>query len=202
TGEPATATSPATPRRVMGGSDLPGRGVADTPDTRTSRDVIDSPGRIARAYSMYIVLVLVILIGQMGNLPWWSGHPVNDPKTALHSPANITADLKCGSPAFLLCPQPWVGPLPTKDRQAPKFPYWSFFWPGTYDVNAKGQPVSNVLQEAPIAKKDTIYNNPFNWDMLAAAGSLVLYAAIVAFLLMRFAGARINFFAVYGRTVR
>ena len=195
-----TATAPAgAPRPVMGGSS-PSRAAAM--GGVSAFDTIDPPSRIVRAFSMYIVLVLVILIGQMGNLPWWSGHPVNDPKTALHAPANLTADLKCGMPAFALCPQPWLGPLATKDRQAPKFPYWSFFWPGTYDVNAKGQPVSNVQQEPPIAKKDTVYNNPFNWDMLAAAGSLVLYATIVAFLLMRFAGARINFFAVYGRTVR
>src|SRR5438094_2414789 len=102
-GEPAIAASATSPRPVMGGSDLPGRGVADTPDTRASRDVIDSPSRIARAYAMYLVLVIVILIGQMGNLPWWSGHPVGDVKTALATPANITADLKCGTPLFTLC---------------------------------------------------------------------------------------------------
>src|SRR6266516_2706081 len=107
--ESATATSEAAPRPVMGGSDPTGRGVADTPDTRTARDVTDSPSRIARAYSMYLVLVIVILIGQMGNLPWWSGHPVGDVKTALPAPANVTADLKCGSPTgsspfVKLCP--------------------------------------------------------------------------------------------------
>jgi L-lactate permease len=194
------APAPPGARRVMGASDLPGRAAAVP---RSSPfDAIDPPSRVVRAFAMYIVLVLVILIGQMGNLPWWSGHPVNDPKTALHAPANLTADLKCGMPAFVLCPQPWLGPLPTKDRQAPKFPYWSFFWPGTYDVNAKGQPVSTVFQEKPIVKKETAYNNPFNWDFLAAAGSLVLYASIVAFVLMRLAGARLNFFAVYARTVR
>jgi len=195
-----TATVPSGGRRIAGEPDLPGRAAA-APRSSAS-GAIDPPARIVRAFSMYIVLVLAILVGQMGNLPWWSGHPVNDPKTALHSPANITADFKCGSPAFALCPQPWVGPLPTKDRQAFKFPYWSFFWPGTYDVNAKGQPVSNVLQEKPIVAKETAYNNPFNWDFLAAAGSLVLYAALIAFLLMRLWGAKVNFFAVYGRTVR
>src|SRR5207302_1191007 len=50
--------------------------------------------------------------------------------------------------------------------------------------------------------KSGAYNNPFNWDFLAAAGSLVLYAAPIAFLLMRLLGARVNFLAVYGRTVR
>src|SRR5258708_3354068 len=89
---------------------------------------VDSPGRIFRAYSMYIVLVAVILVGQMGNLPFFAGHPVGDLKTALAAPYNITADLKCGSPAFKLCPQPWIGPLPTKDRQAFKLPDWNFYW--------------------------------------------------------------------------
>ena len=32
--------------------------------------------------------------------------------------------------------------------------------------------------------KATAYQQPFNWDFLAAAGSLVLYADIIAFLLM------------------
>jgi L-lactate permease len=105
-------------------------------------------------------------------------------------------------PSFALCPTPWFGPTPAQDRQAPKFPYWSFFWPGTYETNAKGAPGSVVFQEKPIVAKSTAYNNPFNWDFLAAAGSLVLYATLVAFLLMRLMGARVNFFAVYGRTVR
>ncbi len=200
-GEPATAVPSAEPRRVMGGSDLPARGVADTPHTRASRDVIDSPSRIARAYAMYLVLVIVILIGQMGNLPWWSGHPVGDVKTALPAPANITADLKCGTPAFALCKLPWIGPDPAKDRQAFKFPDWNFLWPGTYDIQ-KGQPVSLINREKPIVSKSTPYPLAFDWNFLAAAGSLVLYACIVAFLLMLLAGARLNFFTVYARTIR
>src|SRR5256885_1497817 len=183
-GEPPIAASATSPRPAMGGSDLPGRGAADTPDTRASRDVIDSPSRIARAYAMYLVLVIVILIGQMGNLPWWSGHPVGDVKTALPAPANITADLKCGTPAFALCKLPWIGPDPAKDRQAFKFPDWNFLWPGTYDIQ-KGQPVSLINREKPIVSKSTPYPLAFDWNFLAAAGSLVLYACIVAFLLDR-----------------
>ena len=117
-----TAAAPAGPRRVMGASgparraDLPGQAAAAT---GRAGEVTDSPAHIARAYGMYVVLVVVILIGQMGNLPFWSGHPVNDPKTALHTPANVTADLNCGAPGpFKLCPQPWFGPDPAKDRQA------------------------------------------------------------------------------------
>src|SRR2546425_1748385 len=159
--ESAATAQAAQPRRAMGGSDLPARGGAVG---RSPLDVSDPPSRIVRAFSMYIVLVLVILIGQMGNLPWWSGHPVGDVKTALAAPPNITADFKCGNPGFKLCPLPWIGPDPAKDRQAFKFPYWSFYWPGTYTLDKKGQPVSGVLSEKPIVAKEAPYNNPFNWD--------------------------------------
>ena len=182
----AHETKPAgAPRPVMGGS----------------VGVVDSPARIARAYSMYVVLVVVILIGQMGNLPWWSGHPVGDPKSALAAPANITADLKCGTPGFALCKLPWIGPDPAKNRQAFKFPDWNFFWPGTYDI-VKGQPVSVIDREKPIVGKSTSYPLTFDWNFLAAAGSLVLYACVVAFLLMLLAGAKLNFFSVYAATIR
>jgi L-lactate permease len=164
-------------------------------------DAIDTPGRILRAYSMYIVLVVVILVGQMGNLPFFAGHPVGDVKTALSTPANITADLKCGTPLFKLCPQPWFGPDPAKDRQAFKFPDWNFFWPGTYEIT-KGQPASLIYREKPIVSKSTAYPLTFDWNFLAAAGSLVLYAGLIAFLLMRLMGSRVNFFAAYVRTLR
>src|SRR5689334_6711268 len=184
--ETAPASAGARPRRVMGGS--------------SPFDAVDPPARIARAYAMYVVLVIVILIGQMGNLPWWSGHPVGDPKSALHAPANITADFKCGAPGFLLCPTPWIGPSPAKDRQAFKFPDWNFLWPGTYEIK-NGKPVSLIFREKPIVSKSTEYPLAFDWNFLAAAGSLVLYAGLVAYLIMLLAGARVNFFAVYQRTV-
>jgi lactate permease len=199
--ERAEAPSAGAARLVTGGAeaDLPARAVARPTG---AGDVVDSPSRIVRAFSMYIILVIVILIGQMGNLPWWAGHPVGDVKTSLAAPANVTADFKCGNVGFKLCPQPWIGPDPAKDRQSFKFPYWSFFWPGTYELNSKGQPVSVVFNEPPIVKKEAAYNNPFNWDFLAAAGTLVLFASIVAFLVMFIFGSRVNFFAVYGRTLR
>src|ERR1700736_3527978 len=199
TTEPAAA---AAPRRVAGAlhvePDLPGVAAA-----RGKPDAVveDTPNRVWWAFGMYVVLVVVILIGQMGNLPFWSGHPPGDVKTALAAPANITADLKCGTPAFKLCPQPWFGPDPTKDRQAFKFPDWSFFWPGTYEI-VKGQPVSVIFREKPIVSKSTEYALAFDWNFLAAAGSLVLYAGVVAFLLMRARRLRVNFVSVYGRTLR
>jgi lactate permease len=190
--------APGKPQRVMGGaSDLPARGVADRP---TALDEVDSPSRVVRAYLMYVVLVVVILIGQMGNLPWWSGHPVGDVKTALPVPANITADLKCGAPAYAICPLPWAGPDPAKDRQAFKFPDWNFLWPGTYEVKG-GKPTSLIFREKPIVGKSTAYPLAFDWNFLGAAGSLVLYACVVAYLIM-LTRRRFNFFAVYGRTIR
>src|SRR3989475_3910367 len=54
-----TEAAAATPRRVSGGSGRPASEVG-----------VDSPGRIYRAYSMYVILTIVILIGQMGNLPF------------------------------------------------------------------------------------------------------------------------------------
>jgi L-lactate permease len=195
--ETATATAEMKPGRVMGGSDLPARGVADR---STSLDAADSPGRIARAYLMYVVLVVVILIGQMGNLPWWSGHPVGDVKTALPVPANITADLKCGAPAYKLCPLPWFGPDPAKDRQAFKFPDWNFLWPGTYE-EVSGKPKSLIFREKPIVGKSTEYPLAFDWNFLGAAGSLVLYACVIAYLIM-LTRRRFSFFAVYGKTLR
>jgi lactate permease len=207
TNEPAVA---AAPRRVAGGStgsggpsakaaDLPG--AAADKGGRLSADAIDPPHRIWWAYGMYVVLVVVILIGQMGNLPWWAGRPLNDPKTALHTPWNITADFSCGAPAFALCKLPWIGPDPAKDRQAFKFPVWNFFWPGTYEIKT-GKPASLVFQEKPIVKTETAYVNTFKWDFLAAAGSLVLYADVVAFLLMRARRKKVNFVTVYARTLR
>jgi lactate permease len=194
--EAAAARTSGAARRVDAGSaaasGLPGRAGARGSE---ASDAVDSPGRIVRAYSMYLVLVIVILVGQMGNLPFWSGHPVGDVKTALQAPANVTADLKCGTPAFKLCPQPWIGPSPARDRQAFKFPDWSFYWPGTYDI-VKGKPVSLIYREKPIVSKSSEYPLIFDWNFLAAAGSLVLYACLIAFLLMRIATARVNFFAV------
>ena len=186
------------PRPIRPATGLPAAAVAiPTPDDSK----VDVRGHVLRAYGMYVVLVVVILVGQMGNLPFFSGHPVNDPKTALAAPANITADLKCGTPGFKLCPQPLIGPDPAKNRQAFKFPDWNFYWPGTYDI-VGGKPVSLIFREKPIASTSTEYPLTFDWNFLAAAGSLVLYAVLIAFLLMRLRGSSVNFLAVYGRTLR
>ncbi len=186
------------PARVGGGL-----GVAAAVQPASPTDgVQDPPGRVMRAYLMYVILVVVILVGQMGNLPFFSGSPPNDPKTALHTPANVTADLKCGTPSFKLCPQPWIGPDPNRDRQAFKFPVWNFYWPGSY-VESGGKIHSLIFREPPVVSRSTEYPLTYTWDFLAAAGSLVLYAAIIAFLVMMSRGVPLSvFFTTYGRTLR
>ena len=164
--------------------------------------VVDSPARVVRAYTMYVILVVVILIGQMGNLPFFSGSPPGNVKNALHTPANITADLKCGQPAYALCPKPWIGPSPATDAGAFKFPFWRFQWPGSYS-GTSAKPKALISQEPTIVTKSTPYPITFTWDFLAAAGSLVLFASIVAFIVMAIRGAPLGlFFTTYGRTLR
>src|SRR5258708_32525293 len=109
---------------------------------------------------MYVVLVVVILIGQMGNLPFWAGHPVGNVKTALHTPWNVTADLKCGTPGFLLCPKPWLGPDPLQHPAAPKFPAWNFLWPGPYDI-MNNVPVRRIYRQKPNAPAPPQYPPAF-----------------------------------------
>jgi L-lactate permease len=182
-------------------SGAPGLPVATLERPAPLDSKVDSPGRVLRAYLMYVVLTVVILVGQMGNLPFFAGHPVGDVKTALATPANVTADLKCGTPGFKLCPQPWIGPDPAKDRQAFKFPDWNFYWPGTYEIKG-GKPVSLIFHEKPIVSSSAEYPLTFDWNFLAAAGSLVLYAGLIAFMLMRLGGASVKFLSVYARTLR
>jgi lactate permease len=200
--EPAVAAAPRGAAGAGAGiaakTGLPGA-AAEIPEG--AADKADARHHVWWAFGMYVVLVVVILVGQMGNLPFWSGSPVGNVKNALHTPWNITADLSCGAPGYALCKPPWLGPDPAKDRQAIKFPVWNFFWPGTYQIT-KGAPASLVFQESPIVAKETAYVNTFKWDFLAAAGSLVLYADLVAFLLMRARRRKVNFLAVYGQTLR
>jgi glycolate permease/lactate permease len=159
--------------------------------------------RVLAAYLIYVILVVVILLCQIGNLPGFSGHPIGDAKTSLQPPANLTADFRCGQPAYKLCPQPWLGPDPAKDRQAFKFPVWDFYWPGTYDI-VNGKPVSLISREKPVVAKSTEYPLTFRWDFLIAAGSLVLYAGLIAYIVMllRRRLRPVDLLVVYGRTLR
>src|SRR6267378_4153385 len=88
--------------------------------TATARD---AGSRVFRAYATYGILIVIMLIGEIGNFAGLSN---------LKPPANVTALLKCGQAGNRLCPDPWIGPSAAVDPQGFRFPVWEFNWPGAY----------------------------------------------------------------------
>jgi lactate permease len=105
----------------------------------------DSAGRVARAYAMYAILVLVVLFGQLA------------------SSAGLR-DVK------------WEGP-----------------WPGSYTL-VEGRPVPLVHRAPPIVSEPRPYPLTYRLDWLSSAGTLVLAAALAAFLVMAAFGTPLRFF--------
>jgi len=113
----------------------------------------DTTGRVVRAYSMYAILVLVVLGGQLAS----------------------SAGLRNVK---------WEGP-----------------WPGSYSL-VDGRPVPLVLRAPPIVAQPSPYPLTYRLDWLSSAGTLVLAAALVAFLVMASFGLPLSAFpATYARTV-
>ena len=138
----------------------------------------DPAGRVFRAYATYAVLIVVVLIGQIGNFAGLSN---------LNPPANVTALLKCGQGGNRLCPDPWIGPSATVAPQGFRFPVWEFHWPGAYRL-VEGKPSPVVQREAPVVAASSPYALTYRLDFLAAAGTLVFVAAIIAFIPMMIRG--------------
>jgi glycolate permease/lactate permease len=137
-------------------------------------DAHDRPGRVARAFLTYAILVIVVLIGQVGN---FAGLRQMSP------PANVTALLRCGQSGNTLCPEPWVTiPLPATTQDL-RFPVWDVVWPGSFSVE-NGTRVPLVRREAPVVAGSSPYPLTYRLDFLATSGTLVLFAAMVAFLPM------------------
>lgn len=134
----------------------------------------DPPARVARAYATYGILVGVVLLGQVGN---FAG--LRD----MRPPANVTALLRCGQPGNALCPDPWIGEAPREAPQSFAFPVWEFQWPGSY-AWVDGRPAPLVQRMPPVAERPTPYPLGFRLDFLASAGTLVFFAAIIAFVPM------------------
>ena len=134
----------------------------------------DTGGRVVRAYATYGVLILTVLIGQIGNFAGLSN---------LKPPANVTALLKCGQGGNRLCPDPWVGASAAVNPQAFRFPVWEFNWPGAYRLQ-DGKPSPLVQREAPVVAASSPYALTYRLDFLAAAGTLVFLAALIAFVPM------------------
>lgn len=145
-----------------------------TADTGTH----DTPGRVARAYATYGILIVTVLIGQIGNFAGMS---------KLEPPANVTALLRCGQGGNALCPDPWVGQSASVDPQGFRFPVWEFHWPGAYRMD-NGKPAPLVQREAPVVASTSPYPLTYRLDFLAAAGTLVFLAALLAFVPMLVCG--------------
>jgi len=138
----------------------------------------DTAGRVFRAYATYGILIVVVLIGQIGNFAGLSN---------LQPPANVTALLKCGQGGNRLCPDPWIGPSASVDPQGFRFPVWEFSWPGAYRMQ-DGRPAALVQRDVPVVAAPSPYPLVYRLDFLAAAGTLVFVAALVAFVPMMIRG--------------
>lgn len=153
---------------------------------------IDPAGRVWRAYATYGILVVVVLIGQSGNFAGMG---------QVKPPANITALLRCGQAGFRLCPEPWVGPTAAEAPQSFRFPVWDFNWPGAFQM-VDGKPMPLVQRESPVVAQTTPYALTYRLDFLAAAGTLVLIATLIAFIPMLASGAGASILGVaFGKTV-
>jgi glycolate permease/lactate permease len=126
--------------------------------------------RVFRAYATYGILIVTVLIGQIGNFAGLSN---------LKPPINVTALLKCGQGGNRLCPEPWLGPSAATDPQALRFPVWEFHWPGAHRIQ-DGKPAPLVQREPPVVAASSPYPLTYRLDFLAAAGTLVFLAALIA----------------------
>ena len=152
----------------------------------------DSPGRVARAFATYGILVVVVLVGQVGNF---------GSIRKLPPPINVTALLRCGQPGNAQCPEPWVGAPASVDPQGFRFPVWDVQWPGSY-AWSEHAPVPLIRRAPPVAASVTPYPLTYRLDFLASAGTLVFMAAVIAFVVMRVRGVPGSAFATaFGATV-
>jgi lactate permease len=113
----------------------------------------DAPSRVARAYGIYAILVLVVLAGQLAS--------------------------------------PWLRKV-----------QWEVSWPGSYTL-AEGRELPLVVREPPIVAEASRYPLRYRFELLSTSGTLVLAAAIVAFVPLLLAGLPARaFFSTFARTLR
>ncbi len=168
--------------RVWQPSDGPARSEPGSHDAGPT----DGPGRVTRAFLTYAILVVVVLVGQIGN---FAGLRQMKP------PANLTALLRCGQAGNALCTEPWFTiPVPGTEGGI-RFPVWDVTWPGSFAVE-DGQRVPLVRREPPVVDRSSPYPLTFRLDFLATSGTLVLLAAVIAFLPMLARGVPVRAFGV------
>lgn len=168
-------------------------GGAPHPAASPSAHAADRPARVVRAFGTYAILVVVVLAGQIGNLAGFRD---------LRPPANVTALLRCGQPGNRLCPEPWIGPGTTRNgHQGFQFPVWDIHWPGSY-VDDGTTVTPRIRRGPPVVQTATPYPLTYRLDFLATAGTLVLFAAAIAFLPMMACGVAPRVFVLaFGRTL-
>jgi len=140
------------------------------PSVAANAPTHEKGSRVFRAYLTYAILIVTVLIGQIGNFAGLS---------TLQPPLNVTALLKCGQGGNRLCPDPWLGPRAAVSPQGFRFPVWEFSWPGAYRLQ-DGKPAAQVHREPPVVASSTPYPLTYRLDFLAAAGTLVFLAALIA----------------------
>ena len=156
-------------------------------------DQPDAPARVARAFGTYGILIAVVLAGQIGNFAGLSN---------LEPPLNLTALLRCGQGGNRLCPDPWAGPSAAAEPQGLRFPVWEFSWPGAYRLE-DNRPSALVRRTPPVVPTAGPYPLTYRLDFLATAGTLVLFAALAAFVPMWRAGLPAGALGrTFSRTVR
>jgi L-lactate permease len=138
---------------------------------------------VLRAWSPYLILVVVILVAKLDNVVFGlTKHHLSG-----FNPTFFLSGLDT-TPAV---PKPYAfWPMKGVNTQF-TFPTWGIKWPGLHNV---------MLRQPPIVSKAAPYSAIFTWDFLAAAGSVVLVAAIIAALVLGVGPARMV--RVYGRTLR
>jgi lactate permease len=163
-------------------------------DTTVSTNVIRDPSaRVLRAYATYGILVITVLIGQIGNLAGLS---------TMKPPANVTALFRCGQIGNKLCPEPWLGENAAIDPQGFRFPVWEFSWPGAFNV-VDGKPSAIVQREAPVVAASSPYPLTFRLDFMAAAGTLVMFATLLAFVPMLMFGVNVSALSLaFAKTIK
>jgi glycolate permease/lactate permease len=164
--------------RVWRPRDRAGAAGPALPGPLAAAEPADAPGRVARAFATYGILVVVVLVGQSGNFGGIRRLP---------PPVNVTALLRCGQPGNAQCPEPWVGESAAASPQGFRFPVWDFQWPGSYTWS-DGRPVPLIRRAPPVAAAVTPYPLTFRLDFLASAGTLVFMAGVIAFVVMLLRG--------------
>ncbi len=136
-----------------------------------------------RAWLPYLVLSVVVIISRLDTIVFG----ITKKHIQTFNPTWFLNGIDSSTP-----PKPYFWTETMKNfGNTFTFPQWRINWPGLNNL---------VLREPPIVSREAPYAAVFNWDFLAAAGTVVLIAAIISALVLGVGPARMV--RVYGRTLR